>query len=689
MPKEQRVIIFAATFPLLLLVYLAFRTPIDTLGDKGIVILSCLIMLSFTTLLVEHFFTRPTDVIASSVSILLLIAPLHGSLNETGHWYWLFFSYNILILFISLLSLALFDGKKSETASLNKVSAKAKTIAVRFGNGKFLWSWLLALCLFFYVDSQSPLFIALFAYAGILLLIDPKKAIMTIASLSKKSDSEVARLFGVQSGNAFLARVFPNAKPASRLDVVGFISSIGGSKNWTTGLVIDTYELNEQRWMKILTDDSLVEITHKVHVPDRATDGSVHLLRVNEELEIVKRLVGIVCEGSVIDKLRFEYIFNGVIQEGDLLEARCGNATVLYQVVEGITATESLEARNEAGVITGEAVQLGIWNNEKRSFDRFGWVPGLNCPVFKARPIELLQPRPSEYQIGNIPGTNFPVFINRELAVTHHLAILGVTGSGKSVFARNLIRQIAADNTKVICVDFTNEYKTSLADLVSGTLISESDSDELFAAVDEIGKELDEFPNKRRAEFIATRENILHTTFKNALTSFIGGSAKATLFELPDVTNSAGILDYTKWFFKVLFELAKSSQLGGKRVCVVLEEAHTIIPEWNSLGTEDRRAGSVVNSISQIALQGRKYNVGFIVIAQRTANVSKSVLTQCNSVVAFQQFDRTSAEFLGNHMGAGFVSSLPRLLPRQAIAVGKAFSSGTPVIFKVPDIEEP
>jgi hypothetical protein len=77
------------------------------------------------------------------------------------------------------------------------------------------------------------------------------------------------------------------------------------------------------------------------------------------------------------------------------------------------------------------------------------------------------------------------------------------------------------------------------------------------------------------------------------------------------------------------------------------------------------------------------------VIAQRTANVSKSILTQCNSVVAFQQFDRTSGEFLGNYMGTDFVSSLPRLLPRQAIAVGKAFSNGTPVIFKVPEIEEP
>jgi len=64
-------------------------------------------------------------------------------------------------------------------------------------------------------------------------------------------------------------------------------------------------------------------------------------------------------------------------------------------------------------------------------------------------------------------------------------------------------------------------------------------------------------------------------------------------------------------------------------------------------------------------------------------------LTPIFSVVAFQQFDKTSADFLSNYMGDDFVSSLTRLKPRHAIAVGKAFSSGTPMIFQVPHIDEP
>ena len=689
MPKGQRVIVFLAVLILLLLGYLAFKTPIDALSSIGIVIISSLIMLSFTTLLAEHFFTRPTDVVASSVSILLLLSPIHSELNNMGLWFWLFWGYSATLLVISLVSLLLLNPEKSPTDKVNRASAILKLIAVRFGNGRFLWFSLFALSVLFYVNSQSPLFLALFAYASILLIIDPKKAFLSLNKLAKQQESAVAELFGIQSSSAYLAKVYPDSPPIKRFDVAGFITNTGGNESWKAGLVIEAYELNEQRWLKILTDDSFRELEEKTITPESPKKGIVHLLPVDGELELVKHLVGTVCEGSTIEKLKFEYAFNVSIQEGELLQVLCGEHNILYQVVEGTTGTEHLESRNEAGFIIGEAVQLGIWNPDTRSFDRYGWVPNMNSPVSKAETIEVPECHPNEYQIGDIPGTNFPVFIDRETAVTHHLAILGVTGSGKSVFARNLVRQIADKDTKVICVDFTNEYGVKLADLISGSLVQGADAEAMFDAIDTISNEMDEFANRRNKPLIAQKENELSDGFKTALRTFVSSENKAVLFELPDVTNSAGILEYTKWFFKALFDLAKEKSLSGKKVCIVLEEAHTIVPEWNFLGVDDKRSSSVVNSIAQIALQGRKYGVGFIVIAQRTANVSKTILTQCNSVVAFQQFDRTSAEFLGNYMSSDYVASLTRLRPRHAIAVGKAFSSGTPMIFAVPEIAEP
>ena len=85
------------------------------------------------------------------------------------------------------------------------------------------------------------------------------------------------------------------------------------------------------------------------------------------------------------------------------------------------------------------------------------------------------------------------------------------------------------------------------------------------------------------------------------------------------------------------------------------------------MGLSDYHSQAVVGKISQIALQGRKYNVGLMVIAQRTATVSKTVLTQCNSVISFSIYDQTGLDFLANIFGNDYklnsrwvVHSLPK-----------------------------
>ena len=62
--------------------------------------------------------------------------------------------------------------------------------------------------------------------------------------------------------------------------------------------------------------------------------------------------------------------------------------------------------------------------------------------------------------------------------------------------------------------------------------------------------------------------------------------------------------------------------------------------------------------------------------------------TFLNSVICFQELDRTTSEFLSNYMGKDFINALPTLKPRTAIAMGKAFRSTTPMMFEVPIIDE-
>lgn len=241
---------------------------------------------------------------------------------------------------------------------------------------------------------------------------------------------------------------------------------------------------------------------------------------------------------------------------------------------------------------------------------------------------------------------------------------------------------------KVICVDFTGEYDVKLAQDNPVQMIPNQVATNLFQTVDALQAELAKFENQQNVQNIATWEQQLRVGFRQQIVAFMQAPSHIGIFELPDVANSTSILSYTRWFFKTLFEMAKAGELPDQ-VCVVLEEAHTVVPEWNFAGSEGKGSQALLNQIGQIALQGRKYGVGFIVIAQRTASVSKTVLTQCNTIIAFQQFDKTSGDFLSNYMGPAMIRALQNLPQRHAIAVGKAFRNTLPTIFEVPEIQEP
>jgi len=201
-------------------------------------------------------------------------------------------------------------------------------------------------------------------------------------------------------------------------------------------------------------------------------------------------------------------------------------------------------------------------------------------------------------------------------------------------------------DTKVICVDFTGEWKKKL-DTAKYQIISKDDIDSYLAGTDK----------------------------------------KIGVFELPALSNTTEVLKETQNFLEKVFNFAKTKydQNSPVKIALVLEEAHTITPETGFLGDMGDYGGNkaLVNKMTQIALQGRKYGVGLLVIAQRTANVSKTVLTQCNTVICFQAFDETSFTFLGNYVGKDMVQALPNLKQYHAVIAGKAVRSNMPMIIDV------
>lgn len=685
MSKKYRFILFLLSFIILITIGINIKGNLIFLLQE-FWFSSGLLLLILLSLIDQPHFSKDSNIIVNAItaSISLLLVPQ----ANRDFIFCLFVGFVLYLLLTSYCLVWIRNNPLNEEKTIvqflsrvNRQIGKPETIFSAF----FLWGAVKQ------YSISSNEFNMLLLYWIIFTIFNIPELANTIEKLFSKGDVKLGKyligtIFGVQSKNTFLIKLLPN-KPTIRLfDFVEFKYSVDNKIR--KGLVFDVYLLNQEQWVKIISNKEIDTIFNRTIILSNHRSDAVYRLEEIPENDYLKRFIGIVTDNSSISRIRFIYNSKIEVSEGQLIETIIQGKKVLYQIVEGITRIEQLENKNQTGLIVGEAIQLGTWNNLKFHFEQFGWVPEINSPVYLASNINEYVIDDNEFLIGNIPNTNYPVIINKNTAITHHMAIIGVTGTGKSIFARNLIREFLKDiNTKVICIDFTGEYINKFTDLSPTLTIDDTISEELFKDIDYIEKEIGDNYNKDTDNSRERKEKVSKAIY-DELKKFLQNDSKLSIFELPHVENTSGVLTYTKTFFRILFHIAKKENCFGKRICLVLEEAHTIVPEWNFSGVSDKISQPLLNSIAQIALQGRKYNIGLLVIAQRTANVSKTILTQCNTIVSFQEFDKTSSEFLSNYFGADIVESLPKLKFRQAIAAGKAFKSSIPMIFEVPEIIE-
>lgn len=131
---------------------------------------------------------------------------------------------------------------------------------------------------------------------------------------------------------------------------------------------------------------------------------------------------------------------------------------------------------------------------------------------------------------------------------------------------------------------------------------------------------------------------------------------------------------------------------GSFPMVIVLEEAQNYIPEINR---KDRT--SIFKKIfERIAREGRKYGVSLIVSSQRPSELSKTVLSQCNSFVIHRLQNPEDQKYVRQLVSAAnedILAQLPILPQQHAIIMGDAVR--TPVQVRLnnanpkPDSENP
>ncbi len=364
------------------------------------------------------------------------------------------------------------------------------------------------------------------------------------------------------------------------------------------------------------------------------------------------RPIGSVESGSTIGSMVFHAHPDVHLRAGHVVSTRIddSNALVYFQVISASLRQQSLDDSNAMHTVQVVAGQLGDWDRLNSRFEPVPWVAEAGQLVYQLdfQNHEATNAPRGCALVGVVPNSNFQAHVQVGDIVTHNTAIIGVTGSGKSFLAFHLIEAMIEQDIKVLILDISRQHDIYL-----------------------------------------THHNPTALRTANDVRGWFNSDSRVGIHQF--ALDSEGYPKITADFVKAAFEEAAQAKLErGKnipaRLCVVFEEAHSLIPEWNQVAQQGDTQH--VNRTARYILQGRKFGMGALVITQRTANVTKSILNQCNTMFALQSFDQTGLEFLKSYVGEEYSQAISTLPTRHAVLVGKASSSARPLVIKVNDMTD-
>lgn len=638
----------------------------------------------FFSLLSSPWFVPPRDALANAVGAITILITLDiGTLNELENQLnvlrWVAFAYCVTASIISLTALV-----QHETRPGSPFAHLTFRISSTLGHGEILYT-APALISIIGANQHSPILISwLLILWTMFIVVKPVEKLFELHSAwrreqaLKADNADIGMVERIDHPNILRVRLIkasawtPGSLHIAAMSdgdlrfVLALFSQLQGAEVMGTGLCIEA-----------AGDQMSIPVGHVrlSHEPQKAADFI-------EKISGTKgsELVGFTVENSTIGTIRFEIAMASDLSEGDVVFARIRGQDIFYQILDAETSEESFD-QNPRGTYIVRAAQLGAYSSEK-GFEKYSWLPEMNSPLFWAKYREFPPPLLSanEFIIGEVPSTNIGVVAKLKEMIEYHTAVLGVTGTGKTELALDIVREAIARKAKVFCVDFTGEYKSRLADLspifpspsAEGVAnlaqkIFEAETGEYGA-----GKEKKELNNVLKA---------MRGHIEKQISSYLeSADSWLAVFELTEIASTKATLRLTEMYLTEIMAWARKNR-KAREILIVLEEAHTIIPETFGAGF-DYDTQWVVSRIGQIALQGRKYGVGLLVVSQRTALVSKTILSQCNTFFTHSLIDQTSLGFLESVYSSQHVRLIPNLRFLECLAFGKALRSERPILLR-------
>ena len=682
---------------------MAFGHWLPLTTEKGLWFYSGAAALILGSLLVTPFFTSPANAISYLVAALIavFVFPASGSgLADTlpRQCVIAFASAMLAICGLNIIF------KDSKNRIRKNVAEAARQIADHLGSPRFVYAVIIAYALWEY-HRASPKELLFVGLSG--LVIAAQQPLETLGALIQR----VRELWRPGTAPAVVGSMVAHQTP----DLV-LIRQEGDADIKPNECLLIADEHAPLRIGVALgyfgRDEGLLLRALEIKVPDNSRARLIDLSRAipegcvsilpepelaafRDKVPLLKNLdsfIGIVAPDTSTERLYFEVIQEKDIEQGRLVETFVGGKRVLYQVLDGLTKEEIVQQKNTYGFARGEASQVGAWDEGERKFKPCNWIPRLNAPVF-LKTIEARQD--NKKAVGYFPSTSYHVELKSlDEMVTHNTAILGILGVGKSMLAIELVERMVVHGIKAICIDLTNQYEQELKPYLTDAGIAdklkklqalgppgktnfkknveEGGSRTAFAA--EVDKLIGEFlaPECQNRLMILNPSQFEVWRQDSKMFGDTASMASLTPTEITQIISDAA-----------LQAVQKQGMTDKARACLVYEEAHSLIPEWNSVAADGDKAAT--NGTARAILQGRKYGLGCLLITQRTANVTKTILNQCNTIFAMRTFDETGKEFLSNYIGLKYATKLSTLQERQAVVFGRASSCENPVMIRLND----
>ena len=705
---RHRVIALVAYAIVLMAVQYFMVEPSFLPSEKVLWFYNGIASLLFGSRLLNPHFTPPAD--AATNGFLVVLAMLAASLGvERG-------TYDFgVVIGIGLFGAAVLAAALCVLLIRAPVGLETRSwligfdqIARRLGSPKVAYTIVMLGAVWLFHRAQPEEVLAILTTWTVIVALEPVEGALRIAGLLQGLAAEKwpSRVIGVIAAHQSPGMVLIRQADASNVERGTPILITDDHGPQTLAVALNYVGRDEGNLLRSLVFPVPAEIRNQVAANATSVGAGVAVsldlaeenkraIPANHPASILNRmnqLCGIVDEGTNLDFLQFEVVEDSDLEEGRLVEATIAGQPVLFQVIEGVTHEEVVQQKNKYGYARARARKIGRWNDGASKFEPVSWLPRINAPVLLR---ETEEAGTAAEAVGHFPRTSYTVGINVSEAVTHNTAILGILGIGKSFLAIELVERMIAAGIKVICLDLTNQYADHLSDFldadyeareladltaVGGRGAARQNKEEggtrnAFKA--KVVEQFREFLDPANARYLRVYNPTRFDVWQQTGGYYNGSAAMASLTPC----------EITAIMSEATLEVAQEQGMtDSARVCLVYEEAHSLVPEWNSVAAEGDKTATAASS--RAILQGRKYGLGCLLITQRTANVTKTILNQCNTIFAMRIFDDTGKDFLSNYIGSDYATVLPSMEARHAVVFGKASTCDNPVLVKLNNRDE-